>query len=207
MTFEKIIKKASLNNHKRNRHARIEPASKKNLVFQMILKNKLKPKTILEIGSSTGYLLESLRTNLNSQCFGIDTSKSAITEGKKLFKNVNLSYGMFENSKLKNLKFDLIICGFFLFMLPPSKILNLFSKIDFCLKNGGHIIISDFYNKSNSFKIKNYKHEKKLKVYRWDYKKVFLSLPYYRKKDIIKRFDSNMKNFVEISLMKKKISL
>ena len=80
MTFEKIIKKASLNNHKRNRHARIEPASKKNLVFQMILKNKLKPKTILEIGSSTGYLLESLRTNLNSQCFGIDTSKSAISE-------------------------------------------------------------------------------------------------------------------------------
>ena len=207
MTFEKIIKKASLNNHKRNRHARIEPASKKNLVFKKILKNKLKPKTILEIGSSTGYLLESLRNNLNSQCFGIDTSKSAITEGKKLFKNVNLSYGMFENSKLKNLKFDLIICGFFLFMLPPSKILNLFSKIDFCLKNGGHIIISDFYNKSNSFKIKNYKDEKKLKVYRWDYKKVFLSLPYYRKKDIIKRFDLNMKNFVEISLMKKKISL
>ena len=111
---------------------------------------------------------------------------------------------MFENSKLKNLKFDLIICGFFLFMLPPSKILNLFSKIDFCLKNGGHIIINDFYNKSNSFKIKNYKHEKKLKVYRWDYKKVFLSLPYYQKKDIIKRYDLKMKSFVEISLMKKR---
>ena len=33
MTFEKIIKKASLNNHKRNRHARIEAASKKKFSF------------------------------------------------------------------------------------------------------------------------------------------------------------------------------
>ena len=205
MTFEKIIKKASLDNHTRNRHARIDVASKKNLVFQIISKNNIKPKKILEIGSSTGYLLESLRTNFNCQCYGIDTSKSAIVEGKKLFKNVNLTYGMFENSKLKNLKFDLIICGFFLFMLPPSKILNLFSKIDLSLKNEGYIIINDFYNKNNSFKIKDYKNEKKLKVYRWNYKKVFLSLPYYQKKDIIKRFNLNMKDFVEISLMKKKI--
>ena len=74
MTFEKLIKRASISNHKRNRHARKVAASKKHLVFQMILKNKLKPKKILEIGSSTGYLLESLRTNFNSQCFGIDTS-------------------------------------------------------------------------------------------------------------------------------------
>jgi ubiquinone/menaquinone biosynthesis C-methylase UbiE len=205
MTFEKIIKKASLNNHARNRHARIEAASKKNLVFQIISKNNIKPKKILEIGSSTGYLLESLRINFNCQCYGIDTSKSAITEGKKLFKNINLTYGMFEDSKLKNLKFDLIICGFFLFMLPPSKILNLFSKIDLSLKNEGHVVINDFYNKSNSFKVKDYKHEKKLKVYRWDYKKAFLSLPYYQKKDIIKRFDLNMKDFVEISLIKKNL--
>ncbi len=205
MTFEKIIKKASLDNHARNRHARLAVASKKNLVFQIVSKNNIKPKKILEIGSSTGYLLENFRTNFNCQCYGIDTSKSAIAEGKKLFKNVNLTHGMFENSKLINLKFDLIICGFFLFMLPPSKILNLFSKIDLSLKNEGHIVINDFYNKNNSFKIKDYKHEKKLKVYRWNYKKVFLSLPYYKKKDIIKRFNSNMKDFVEISLMKKKI--
>jgi ubiquinone/menaquinone biosynthesis C-methylase UbiE len=205
MTFEKIIKKASIENHRRNRYARIKVATNKNLVFKIISKNKIKPKKILEIGSSTGYLLESFRKNYNSKCYGIDTSKSAISEGKKLFKKINLTYGMFEDSKLKNLKYDLIICGFFLFMLPPSKILNLFSEIDKSLNNGGYVIINDHYNKSNSFEIKDYKHEKKLKVYRWDYKKIFLSLPYYQKKDIIKSYHPGIKDYIEVSLMKKTI--
>jgi ubiquinone/menaquinone biosynthesis C-methylase UbiE len=205
MNFEKIIKKASIDNHRRNRDGRIEIASKKNLVFKIISKNKIIPKKVLEIGSSTGYLLEGLRANYNCQCYGIDTSKTAISEGKKLFKNINHTHGMFENSKLKDSKYDLIIFGFFLFMLPPSKVLNLFSKIDLCLKNRGHIVINDFYNKSNSFKIKDYKHEKKLKVYRWDYKKVFLSLPYYKEIDTIKKFHIEMKDYVEISLIKKEI--
>ena len=109
---------------------------------------------------------------------------------------------MFEKSKLKKLKYDLIICGFFLFLLPPKKILNLFSIIDESLNPGGHLIIKDFFNKKKSFKIKDYKHEKRLKVYRWDYKQVFLSLPYYYKKDIHKVLYSGMK--LEISLLKKK---
>ena len=92
MTFEKIIKKASIENHKRNRYARIKIATKKNLVFKIISKNKIKPKRILEIGSSTGFLLESFRKNYNSECYGVDTSKSAISEGKKLFKKINLTH-------------------------------------------------------------------------------------------------------------------
>jgi SAM-dependent methyltransferase len=173
-------------------------------VFKIILKNNIKPKKVLEIGSSTGFLLEGLRLNYNCKAYGIDTSKNAIAEGKKLFKKINLTHGMFENSKLKKLKYDLIICGFFLFMLPPKKILNLFSIIDESLNPGGHLIINDFFNKNKSFKIKDYKHEKRLKVYRWDYKQVFLSLPYYYKKDIHKVLHLGMKDFVETSLLKKK---
>ena len=112
---------------------------------------------------------------------------------------------MFENSKLKNFKYDIIICGFFLFTLPPSKILKLFSEIDSSLNDGGYVVIKDFYNKSNSFKIKDYRHEKKLKVYRWDYKKIFLSLPYYQKIDIIKYHEPHKRTneYLEVSLMKK----
>ena len=205
MNFEKIIKKASIKNHERNRYFRIKIASKENLVFKIISKSKIKPKKVLEIGSSTGYLLERLRKSLNCKCYGVDTSKTAIAEGKKLFKNINLVYGVFEKSKLKELKYDLIICGFFLFMLPPSKILKLFSTIDLSLNDGGHIIIYDFYNKPKSFKIKEYKHEKKLKVYRWDYKSVFLSLPYFKKKKIFKKFHLKTKDYVEVSLIKKEV--
>jgi ubiquinone/menaquinone biosynthesis C-methylase UbiE len=205
MTFEKIIKKASNANHRRNRYARIKAEGEKSKVFKIVLQNKIKPKKILEIGSSTGFVLENFRIKYNSKCYGIDTSKSAISEGKKLFKKINLTHGMFENSKLKNFKYDIIICGFFLFTLPPSKILKLFSEIDSSLNDGGYVVIKDFYNKSNSFKIKDYRHEKKLKVYRWDYKKIFLSLPYYQKIDIIKYYEPHKRTneYLEVSLMKK----
>ena len=73
--------------------------------------------------------------------------KKAIKEGKLLFKDVHLKNGFFENNLFKNEKFDLIICGFFLFLTPPEKILKIFSKIDDKLNYNGHVIIYDFYNK------------------------------------------------------------
>lgn len=204
LIFDKIIKKASINNHSRNRHLRIRVATKTNKVFKIIIKNNIKPKKILEIGCSTGYLLEGLRQHYNCKAYGVDTSIIAIKEGKKLFKKINLTYGMFEKSKLKNSKYDIIICGFFLFMLPPSKILNLFSNIDLSLNPGGHVIIFDFFNDKNSFKLKDYSHNKNLSVYRWNYKQVFLSLPNYYKKDIIKNYSKAVKDYVEVSLIEKK---
>ena len=92
-------------------------------------------------------------------------------------------------------------------MLPPSKILKLFSTIDTSLNDDGYIVIYDFYNKPKSFKIKEYKHEKKLKVYRWDYKSVFLSLPYFKKKKVLKKFHLKTKDYVEVSLIQKEVLL
>ena len=39
----------------------------------------------------------------------------------------------------------LLFVVFFLFMLPPTKILNLFSMIDKNLNPGGYVIINDFF--------------------------------------------------------------
>ena len=198
--FNNIIKKIGDDNHKRNRKFRIE-VNKNHPVVKLILKNKIKPKKILEIGCSTGFVLETIRNFTKAKCYGIDVSKKAIIEGKKNFKKVNLKVGLFENQKTKKSNFDLIISGFFLFLLPPEKILNLFDKIDKSLKYNGHLIIYDFYN--YKFKKKKYKHNKQIKVYRWDYKKIMLSLPYYKLIHKNKIFKKNMKDFVEVSLIQK----
>lgn len=201
MNFNSSIRKAAISNHIRNRRLRIKIADNNNPVFKAIVKNKIKGKTILEIGCSTGYLLEALRSKLGAKCFGVDISSAAIKEGKKLFKKIKLYNSFFESSKLKNKKYDLIILGYFLFLLPIDKVLTLFSLIDISLKKNSHLIIYDFHNKK--FKKKKYKHNKNLQVYRWDYKKVFLSLPNYKKIKIIKFYNIKMKDYEEISIIKK----
>lgn len=198
--FNSIIKKVGNDNHVRNRKYRIEE-NKNHPVVKLILNKKIKPKKILEIGCSTGFVLETIRNLTKAKCYGIDVSKKAINEGKRIFKKINLKVGLFEDQKNKDENFDLIICGFFLFLLPPEKILGLFSKIDQALKYNGYIIIYDFYNKK--FKKKKYKHNNDIKVYRWDYKRIMISLPHYNLICKNKIFKKNVKDFVEVSLIKK----
>ena len=42
-----------------------------------------------------------------------------------------------------------------------------------------------------------------LNVYRWDYKKLLLALPNYKLYKIIKRYNYKMKDYEEISILKK----
>ena len=102
----------------------------------------------MEIGCSTGFVLKKINTLTKARCYGIDASKEAINDGKKLFKGIKLYQGIIEKHKLKDRKFDVIILGFFLFLMPPKKILNLFNIIDNMLKDKGKLIIYDMHNKS-----------------------------------------------------------
>jgi len=199
--FEKTILKATNDNHFRHKIARSTIASDKHPIVKAIIKNKIKSKRLLEIGCSTGFILKKISNLTNAKCYGIDASQLAIKDGKKLFKGIKLFHGLIEKSKLKNDKFDLIILGFFLFLMPPNKILNLFNIVDSMLKNNGKLIIYDMHN--IDFKKKNYKHNKNLSTFRWDFKNVFLSLPYYKlvHKKINRYKKSNDKT--EISILKK----
>ena len=205
-SFYKIIKKATNDNHLRNRHGRIFKANKDHPVIETILSTKIKPKKVLEIGCSTGYVLKTIQSITKAKCYGIDASRSAINEGKKLFKNINIKNGFFEDKSFKKSEFDLIICGFFLFLTPPDKILKIFSKIDDSLNYKGNLIIYDFYNKG--FRKKEYKHNKFLRTYRYDFKKIFLSLPHFKLK--YRKIFKNKKKLnsdgnTEVSLLKKVI--
>ena len=201
MKNNKNLLQATNDNHLRNRKKRIVIASNNHPVIKLINKVKIKPKKVLEIGCSTGFVLKRIKDLLKAKCDGIDLSSKAIKEGKMLFKDINLYQGLFENSKLRKKKYDLIVFGFFLFLVKIEDILKIFYWANRSLNKNKFIIIYDFYN--SKFVKKNYKHHNKIKVYRYDYKKIFLSLPNYKLVKKIKIFDKNMNDYVEVSLLKK----
>ena len=107
--------------------------------------NLIQGNAILEIGCCNGKKLDQYRRYLgSSKTIGTDVSKKAINEGKKIYKDIifkNIS--SLEINKLKT-KFDIIICGFFLYLLDRDQIFNQFNLIYKSLETNGFLIIEDF---------------------------------------------------------------
>jgi ubiquinone/menaquinone biosynthesis C-methylase UbiE len=137
-------------------------------IIDLIKQNNLKPKSILEIGCATGIKLnqyqESLKTNIN---YGIDLSSKAINFGKQKYKKLKLlKLSSLEINKI-NKNFDLIICGFFLYVLDREEIFNQFNLIYKKLTTNGYLIINDF---DSLFKHTNTsQHNKNLKYFKMSY--------------------------------------
>ena len=124
--------------------------------------NNLKPKSILEIGCANGIRLNDYSNILRSKTnYGIDISSNAIKDAKKKFKKLHfLKMSSLEINKIKK-NFDLIICGFFLYMLDREEIFNQFDLIYRKLNKNGYLIIEDFdplfKHTNNSTHNKNFK--------------------------------------------------
>ena len=137
-------------------------------IIDLIKQNNLKPKSILEIGCANGIKLnqyqDSLKTNIN---YGIDLSSKAINFGKKKYKKLKLlKLSSLEINKIKK-NFDLIICGFFLYLLDREEIFNQFNLIYKKLTINGYLIINDF---DPLFKHTNTSvHNKNLKSFKMSY--------------------------------------
>jgi ubiquinone/menaquinone biosynthesis C-methylase UbiE len=169
----KIIKKSEANNFfNRNLYFYKNVADKNNTedyrIKDLIKINNLKSKSILEIGCATGIRLNQYQEILKSKInYGIDLSSKAINLGKKKYKKLKLlKLSSFEIYKIKH-DFDLIVCGFFLYLLDREEIFNQFNLIYKKLKPNGYLIINDF---DPLFKHTNTSiHNKKLKSFKMSY--------------------------------------
>ena len=202
MIDRKTIRKVTNDNHLRNRVHRIDVAKNSHPVINFLKKYRKKcyKKSFLEVGCSTGFVLEKIRKEYKSSCYGVDSSFKAIKEGKKIFKKVHLKNAFSDNFHFKK-KFDFIILGFFLFLTPPKNIFNIFSNLMNHLKNGGHIVIYDFYNKGKFLK-KKYKHSNKVFCYRYDFKNIFLSIPCFKLIEKKITYNEKVKDYLEVSLIR-----
>lgn len=144
----KIAKKEADNFLKRNLHFYNSPESldtKDYRILDLIKVNNLRPKSVLEIGCATGIRLNQYQNILNTKInYGIDLSSKAINLGRKKYKKLKLlKLSSLEINKIK-VNFDLIICGFFLYLLDRKEIFNQFNLIYKKLKLNGYLIINDF---------------------------------------------------------------
>jgi|688.fasta_scaffold425344_2 SAM-dependent methyltransferase len=137
-------------------------------MLDLIKANNLKADSILEIGCSTGIKLNEYRQILSSKVnYGIDLSSKAIISGRAKYKKIKLlKLSSLEIYKIKP-QFDLIICGFFLYLLDREEIFNQFNLIYKKLRPNGYLIIEDY---DPLFKHTNTSiHNKNLKSFKTSY--------------------------------------
>lgn len=148
-----------------------------NIPINMI-KNILKKEDfILEIGCSNGRNLNEIFLKTEGECFGIDPSKIAISKGKKMFPKINLNFGVANDLKFENQKFDVVWFGFCMYLIDRSLLMKAVSEADRVLKENGFLVITDF-DPIYPFKNK-YLDMDQLYSYKADYSKLFLANPSY----------------------------
>jgi len=168
MSNIKIVKKKEANKYFKRNLDFFNSTKSDYRILDLLKTSNIKPKSILEIGCANGIKLNEYQKNLNSKInYGIDLSSEAIKSGKKKFKKLKLiKLPSLEIEKIK-IKFDLIICEFFLYLLDREEIFNQFNLIYKKLNKNGYLIIQDcdplFKHTNSSI------HNTKLKTFKMSY--------------------------------------
>ncbi len=149
-----------------------------DLIFKKIinLNKKKKINNLLEIGCGDGFRLNLIYEKLKINCYGIDPSKKAV----KNFNNpkIKITRGTAEKLNFQSGKFDVVIFGFCLYLVDIEDLTKIVFETDRVLKKNSYIVIYDFYSQKS--KILPYKHNKKIKVHKYDFSKIFLWCPKFK---------------------------
>ena len=137
----------------------------------------LNPKRILEIGCSNGWRLDLMRREFGAECFGIDPSAEAVSQGAAAYPGVTLTTGTAECLPYEAGSFELVVFGFCLYLCDRQDLFAIAAESDRVLADGGCMVILDFYP---PLPYRNrYKHFDGLFCYKMDYAAMFLWNPAY----------------------------
>lgn len=156
--------------YQRNKHAKLNP-----VVVQELTKLKCKPKTIVEMGCSSGRYLDVMERQYGGQCIGYDPSKEAIKDGRVLHPGLDLRRGTVR--AFYGLPIDILVFGFCLYLVDRDDLFYLVRDADWCLPTGGHLIIHDFDPPQPQ--VIPYSHRPNVLTYKMDYAALWLANPCY----------------------------
>lgn len=200
----------------RNKKALLSYSKTNDRVIHLIQEYKLNPESVLEIGCSAGYRLDAIKS-LNHKCevFGIEPSENAIDYGKVNYPDVNYLHGTADDlGAIGNESMDIVIVGFVFYVIDRNIFFKVVSEIDRVLKNGGTLIIVDFFSETS---LKNsYEHISEFQAFSFkqNYDEVFTASKLYYLLDkstlnhSTKTLDAtaNYHDKYSVSLLKKDIS-
>lgn len=122
-----------------------QAAGFENDLFQQHLYSlPLQNANVLDIGCATGFRLNDLAKR-GAQCFGIDPSAKAIEDGKNLYPDIELTQGTAHTLPYADNQFDIVFVNFVLYSVPRELLFRTISEMDRVLKDGGRLIIADFF--------------------------------------------------------------
>lgn len=150
-------------------------------VLELIKNYGLQPKKVLEIGCSAGYRLNAIKELLpEAEVFGVEPSARAIEFGQKMYDQVNFFHGTADDlSGFENDSLDVVVVGFVFYVIDRNILLKVIAEIDRVLKNGGILIIVDFFSESS---LKNiYQHIEEFNAYSFkqNYEDIFIATRLY----------------------------
>lgn len=153
---------------------------KSDNLLKIIKLFNIHPKKILDIGCANGFRLAYLNKRYKCECYGIDCSKTAITEGRKRYKNIKLTSGNITKISFKKESFDLIIINFVLHWVDRDLLKKAILEVDRVLKDKGIIILGDFFPLKPYKNIYHYLPNKKIYTYKNHYFRFFEKLGNYQ---------------------------
>lgn len=167
----------------RNRLRLKDPSARTDVrdLLSFIDRQGLLVSRVLEVGCSSGLVVEAIAQHTGAAGFGVDLSDTAIRNGRarleKSNANVELAVGSATNLPFENVQFDLVVAGFFLYAIPQSELFKSFAEIDRVLKDGGFLAVLDFA--FPHFISVPYRHEPDATVYKRRYIEMLTSSNHY----------------------------
>lgn len=138
--------------------------------------NNHSDKTILEVGCSNGWRLNEFnKFNNKNKYIGLEPSLDAIQDN--IFENIKILHGTCDKINLLDDSVDILLIPFVFMYVDRTLLFKSISEIDRVLKNGGLLIITDFY--SNRQRKNSYKHIPGSFIYKQNYFEIFTSSKNY----------------------------
>lgn len=101
---------------------------------------------VLEVGAANGFRLAAIRDRYGSSAVAVDPSARALADGRKRFPEIRHVRGLaHELSEFPDQFFNLVIVNFVLHWVDRAMLLKTAAEMDRVLKDGGHLVVSDFY--------------------------------------------------------------
>ena len=136
---------------------------------------------VLEVGCSAGHRLNYLQRHYPQASFsGLEPSQKAIANGQMAYPSVQFYPGTVDDmSMFADNSFDVVIIGFVFYVVDRALLLKSIGEIDRVLKNGGQLIILDFFYPKPFANHYHHIKDQETFAYKQSYEDIFLASRLY----------------------------
>jgi len=144
-------------------------------VLEMLCSLGFCPRRVLEIGCSDGGRLQVIQETFGAECSGVEPSQLAVEAGLK--RGLDVRQGTADELPFADGEFDLVILGFFLYLVDRGDLFKIAAETDRVVSDDGIVAVYDFYS---PVPYRNpYQHRSGLFSYKMDYSRMFGWNPAY----------------------------